>query len=193
MPRRPHDGCRHRGALSQPWSATGEKPTNAGQSLDPGGWHAGHTRPDHQKTFGPGIVADLPIQGLQLAFDVALNEATIPTGQITGSLKQADVQSFLLPALAALLNNILQSNPKSPLGQLFDTSGSMNLDGTVAQAGDGVIGVSELLTNPLISSLLAPDVQIWDATGENYAPNPLGGKTDSMSFGVGFSATAASY
>jgi hypothetical protein len=143
--------------------------------------------------FGPGIVAELPIQGLQLAFDVAVNGVTIPTGQITGSLRQADVQNILLPAFAALMNNVLKNNPQSPLGQLFDTGGTMNPDGTTAQAGDGVIGVSELLTTPLISTLLAPDVQIWDATGENYAPNPLGGRTDSMSFGIGFSAVAASY
>ncbi len=143
--------------------------------------------------LGPGIDAKLPIQGLQLAFDVAVNGATIPTGQLTGSLKQADVQNTFLPALAALMNNMLQNDPKSPIGKVFDTAGTMNPDGTVAQAGDGVIGISELLTNPLISSLLAPDVQIWDAAGENYAPNPLGGKTDSMSFGIGFSATAASY
>ena len=143
--------------------------------------------------FGSGVLAELPIQGLQLAFDVAANGTTIPTGQITGSLKQESVQTVLLPTFAALMNNMLQKDPKSPIGKLFDTGGTMNPDGTMAQAGDGMIGVSELMTSPLLNSLLAPDVQIWDAAGQNYAPNPLGGKTDSMSFGIGFAATAASY
>ena len=143
--------------------------------------------------FAPGMGADLPIQGLQLAFDVAANGSTIPEGQLTGSLKQADVHNYLLPAFAAVMNDMLQKDPKSPVGKLFDTGGTFNPDGSAAQAGDGMIGISELLTNPLLSTLLAPDVQIWDVTGEKYAPNPLGGNPDSLSFGIGFSAIAASY
>jgi len=91
------------------------------------------------------------------------------------------------------MNNILQKDPESPVGPLFDAGGAINVGGAVAQAGDGVIGISELLTNALISLLRAPDVQIWDSAGEKYAPSPLGGRKDSMSFGIGFSATAASY
>lgn len=94
------------------------------------------------------------------------------------------------------MNSTIQNAAGSPAAQafqqLFDTGGCTNPGGTLAQAGDQRIDICELLTNPLLSSLMAPDVQIWDAQG-NYRPNPLGGKPDSMSFGLGISATAASY
>ena len=74
---------------------------------------------------------------------MAANGSTIPEGQLTGSLKQDDVHNFLLPAFAALMNDMLQRDPKSPVGKLFDTGGTFNPDGSVAQAGDGMIGISD--------------------------------------------------
>ena len=94
-------------------------------------------------------------------------------------LKQDDIGTTLLPAVASFMNNMLQNDPKSPIGKFFDTGGTLNPNGTTAQAGDGLIGLSELITKPLISSLMAPGVQIWDAIGENDAPSPLGEKKGS--------------
>ena len=95
-----------------------------------------------------------------------------------------------------MMTRLVQDNPASAPAQtvrkLFDVGGCTNPNGTVAQAGDGVIDVCELLTSPLLKTLLQPDVQIFDAQGK-YAPNPLGGNADSMSIGLGFSARAASY
>jgi hypothetical protein len=138
----------------------------------------------------------LPIQGFGIAFDVRADGSAISNGQFTGSVKQTDVQRQLVPAFAAAMNDRIQNNPGTPtaqaIQQLFDKGGCTNPDGTVAQAGDGKIDVCELLTSPLLMTLLQPDVQIWDAQG-NYAPNPLRGSPDSMSIGLAFSATAASY
>jgi hypothetical protein len=146
--------------------------------------------------FGPGASAVLPVHGLGLAFDVRGDGSAISNGQLTGSVRQVDVQSQLVPALAAGMTHLIQNAPASPtaqtIQQLFDKGACTNPNGTVAQAGDGVIDVCELLTSPLVMALLQPDVQIWDANG-NYAPNPLGGNPDSMSIGLGFSAIAASY
>ena len=146
--------------------------------------------------LGPAVGASLPVQGLRMAFDVARDGHAISNGQLTGSVKQANVQDQLIPALAMIMTQLIQSAPASPVAtsvrQLFDTGGCTNPNGTAAQAGDGVIDVCELATNPLLTSLLQPDVQIFDAQG-NYAPNPLGGNADSISVGIGFSAVAASY
>jgi hypothetical protein len=147
-------------------------------------------------SFGPNAHATLPIQGLRLTFDISVDGSVISNGQLTGSLKQADVRSQLVPAFAIVLTGLIQNAAGSPTAQniqnLFDKGGCTNPDGTLAQAGDGVIDVCEVLTNPLMMSLLQPDVQIYDAQGK-YAPNPLGGNPDSTSIGLGLSATRASY
>jgi len=146
--------------------------------------------------LGGGIDPILSVQGLRLAFDISADGSAISNGQLTGSVKQSDVLSRLIPALAGTMTRIIQAAPKSSaaktISQLFDKGGCTNPGGTVAQANDGVIDVCELLTNPLIMSLIQPDVQIWDAQG-HFAPNSLGGSPDSMSIGIGFSAITATY
>jgi hypothetical protein len=147
-------------------------------------------------SFGPNAHATLPVQGLRLTFDISVDGSMISNGQLTGSLKQADVRSQLVPAFAITLTGLLQNAAGSPTARtiqnLFDKGGCTNPDGTLAQPGDGVIDVCEVVTNPLMMSLLQPDVKIYDAQGK-YAPNPLGGNPDSTSIGLGFSGTRASY
>ena len=56
-------------------------------------------------------------------------------------------------------------------------------------SGDCTITLDELKNNDLISSLLAPDVDLFDADG-NFNPRQDMVK-DSLSLGVGFSAVGA--
>ena len=151
---------------------------------------------DVRLPIGPSAHATLRVQGLRLAFDISVDGSAISNGQLTGSMKQDDVRNGLVPAFAAMMTGLIQADPTSATAQsiqkLFDAGGCTNPDGTQSQAGDGVIDICELATNPLMISLLQPDVQIYDAKG-SYAPNPLGGNRDSTSIGLGFSATAASY
>ena len=151
---------------------------------------------DIQLVFGPNASLTLPIQGLRLAFDLSADGSAVLKGQLTGSIKETDVRSQIIPALAATMTEFIKNDPTSPVTQniqkLFDLGGCINPSGTAAQASDGVIDVCELLTSSLVMSLLQPDVQIYDAQG-NYAPNPLHGNPDSMSIALGFSATVASY
>ena len=67
-----------------------------------------------------------------------------------------------------------------------------NPDGTLGKPNDNTISVCEVSDNQLIANLFAPDVQIYDASG-NYAPNPSNAHKDSMSVGLGFTAVPASF
>jgi hypothetical protein len=61
-------------------------------------------------------------------------------------------------------------------------------------AGDGKISVSEIAKNPLIVSLLAPDVDLLDASGTFQAdPAKRDGMKDSLSLGVKFTCVPAMF
>ncbi len=117
--------------------------------------------------------------------------ATGLDGQIQGSIKSSDIQSQVIPALAANLTEQVQADPNSSSAQqieaTFDVGGCGN-----AQANDQRIDPCELAGNAIIQQVFAPDVQIYDANG-NYAPNPSGAKKDSWSFGIAFTAVKATF
>ena len=101
------------------------------------------------------------------------------------------VQQNLVPSLATTLTALIAADPASSrsrqIAAIFDTGGCINPNGTPARAGDGIIDICEVSDNPLIASLLAPDLQMRDAAGR-YAPVPGGTARDSLSLGLGFSA-----
>lgn len=113
------------------------------------------------------------------------------TGQIHGSLKQRQVQTDVIPAIAAALTEAIAAAPGSPQAQqikaLFDTGGCGG-----AKANDGLIDACEVATNMVIQNVLAPDVDLYDANGA-WAPNPKNADKDSLSIGLGFTAVRATF
>jgi len=75
-------------------------------------------------------------------------------------------------------------------GPCTDPDYSPGQEGDAAK--DGVISSCEVATNSLIKNVLAPDVQIFDSSG-NYHPNAANTDKDSLSIGVGFTAVPANY
>jgi hypothetical protein len=146
------------------------------------------------------MVLALQLHGAHVQFTTAIDPNTaVPSllhGEIHGSIKESDVQMVIIPALAQGINQKVQSNPSSTtakdLLRIFDVGGCTNMDGTKAAAGDGKIDPCEVANNMIIRTILAPDVQIYDANG-NYAPNPLNTSKDSLSAGVGFTAVRAQF
>ncbi len=145
----------------------------------------------------------LDLVGAHLHF--VRSDTQVTGGQLQGAIRQTEVQSSLVPALAASLNSSISADPMSPtsvsLLQVFDTGGAADLactntcrnpDLTCAQANDGVIAVCEVGTNAIIKNVLNPDVQLFDATGA-YHPNPANTVKDSLSVGLGFTAVPASF
>lgn len=98
------------------------------------------------------------------------------SGEMHGAIKKTDMDTVVLPAVAAMLTTQIS---QSATIAMFDT----NKDGTITAA--------ELQTNFLIASLLAPDVQLFE--NGVYSPKPLGAMKDCLSFGMAFEAVGATF
>lgn len=132
---------------------------------------------------------DLPLQGARLTF--AADGAGQMLGQINGSISHDDVMNRFVPALAASCNSSIQADPNSTYSTnckgLFDNGQGCGIDSS-AFANNGMIEFCEVAGSPLMQSLLAPDVQIYQ--NGQYAPNPANTTPDSNSFGFRFTAIA---
>ena len=144
---------------------------------------------------GAGLLP-LSLHGAHLQFQTGTDGTTgapaLLQGQIHGSVKEGEIQTAIIPALAQFFTKKLQANPhpglgSNPAGSIFDTGGCTNPDGTQAKASDGIIDFCEVAQNSIIKALVSPDVQIYDANG-HYAPNKNNVSKDSFSIGVGFTA-----
>ncbi len=148
---------------------------------------------------GPIVV---PITGAQLQLDTATRQ-----GQLNGAIRKADIDSTIVPAVAAALEAQVQADPTANGNQqllaLFDTGGTnaangacgadcQNPDKSCAAAGDGHISECEVAASSVSRSAFALDVQLFDANG-HWAPNPNGTNKDSMSVGFGFTFVPASF
>lgn len=142
------------------------------------------------RLFAGTPVFYLPVNGVHLQWHF-VGTSAIATGQINGSIRQEDVDNILVPALAEAFNAAIQADPGSTTAQalesMFDTGGC-----TGAVAGDNAINVCEVATNSLMQTLLAPDVQIYDASG-NYAPSAANTNGNALSVGFGFTAVRTSF
>lgn len=121
----------------------------------------------------------LPVLNARLSFAVDA-AGHMQSGQINGSIPHTDFMNTFPPALAAMCNASIQSDPSSDTAtsceQLFDTG----CNGFPGYAGDNQIEVCEITESPLIQTLLAPDVQVADGATS----------VDANSIGIGFTAIA---
>lgn len=151
-------------------------------------------------SIGPGQdPLTLVINGAHLELDT--DTATpgrfgLRSGILVGSVKSSDVDKNVIPAVATLLTQSVQQAPGTPSSKqilaFFDNGHCTNPNGTMAKAKDNVIDPCEVAQSPIIQTVLAPDVQIYDASG-NYAPSPQNKNPDSLSVGLGWSAVQASF
>jgi hypothetical protein len=148
----------------------------------------------------------LQLNGAHIQGDVSASG--IMNGQLNGSIKSSDVQNNIIPAVATLLTQKvagcvgpvdlamasgdggMSCSTAMTIDGIFDTGGCTDSNGTMAMAKDGIITVCEVAGNSLIMNVLAPDVQIFDSSG-NYAPNKANAMKDSISLGLGFTAVGA--
>jgi len=144
--------------------------------------------------FGGSVTIRFAIEAPRVSCMVSATQ--LSGGVLAGSVPQAAVQRDVVAGLAALLTARIAADPQSSvsrqIAQIFDIGGCTNPDGSVAHAGDGVIDVCEVGTNPLIRTMLSPDVQIHD-TGGGFRPVPGGASPDSLSLGLGFTATVTTF
>lgn len=143
-----------------------------------------------------GNIITLPLADPQITYAIAATG--LANGVINGAVQQTDIQ-IIYTSIAAGLNAQIAADPNSSTSRqelaLFDTGGTTqagcatgckNPDSTCA-AKDGRIDPCEVATNNVVSSLFAPDVQLFP--GGAFAPGK--GTPDSLSVGFGFSAVKA--
>ncbi|HEX9102183.1 MAG TPA: hypothetical protein VF997_08275 [Polyangia bacterium] len=176
----------------------------------------------HPVTAGvtlPLVAGQTPVpiilQGAHLQYTRS-SAGMVTGGQLQGGIKSTDVQLHIVPAVASLLTNKLQTdNPQTStdmqISSLFDTGGKADpacaagtcknptdgdgdpaRKGMCAVKGDKIIDVCEVSTNGLVTNLLAPDVQLFNSAGM-YAPNKDNTMKDSLSVGLGFTAVGATF
>jgi hypothetical protein len=133
--------------------------------------------------FGLGGRVVLPLNGARIRFTVGANG--LVSGQLNGSIRDDDIDAFLIPGFAAEFNEVVATGgptAQSILGLFDDGCNGVG-------ALDGFITPCEV-EDSLLGALLEPDVDIFDAQGQ-YAPNPLNVDLESISFGTSFTAANA--
>jgi hypothetical protein len=158
--------------------------------------------------FGPDPLA-LTVYGAHLRW--AYQSGNL-VGVLNGAIKKSDADTVVIPGLAQSLNSGLAADAANggltprdrQVLQLFDNGGftpnaacgnsCANPNGTCAAANDGKIDICEVATSPVIQTVFAPDVQLFDAKGDWHPnPNATSAQRDSLSLGVAFDAVPASF
>ena len=141
-----------------------------------------------QVTFGDGTPAVLTLVAPQV--DVQVASDTLMNGRIGGAVTLDERDTILLPGWASSIQTQVDADCTGPamcvpgsdgelLQQLFD----LNMDGAVTTI--------DLQMSALVATLIAPDVDLFDANGDF---NPLvDGVKDSLSLGLFFTAVGASF
>jgi hypothetical protein len=118
---------------------------------------------------------------------------TLIEGVFNGGLSAQDIHSQLIPAIAAMLQAIIDKNANpdttAQLLMTFDHVCCGPCDAGTGTLGDGKIEPCEVENNFLVQALLSPDIDLFDASG-NLNPNS-DGVPDSLSMGAGFTAVPA--
>ncbi len=132
----------------------------------------------------------LNLIGARAEFTVGANGLT--NGKLGGAITESELNTNVLPAIVDLIAEITSEDC---MGTSPDCCTSGSTGETLLDLFDDddncVITLAELMESSLISSLLAPDVDLLDADG-NFNPRTDEVK-DSLSIGIGFSAINGAY
>jgi hypothetical protein len=123
------------------------------------------------------IYTELALVGARLAF--VRTAPQLVQGRVNGAIRASDMEDVFVPVLALSFNEDVQADPTSPRSMAL--LGVFDTDPT-----DGTISTSEVAEHPLITSILAPDLDLF--TDDGYDPDPEAPNPDAMSFGFAFTA-----
>jgi hypothetical protein len=152
------------------------------------------------------VTADLVVVelvGARIEVDVTAQQ--LLAGRLAGGITEEERDMVVIPAMHEAITTTIDqdctgtTNGMPPCGCDDGSTGLTLLDlfdeipdrAGAQPDGDCVVTPEELATNSLITSLLAPDVDLLDADGD-FAPGQ-DGVNDCLSFGVGFTAVPASF
>ena len=145
----------------------------------------------------------ITIYGVQMTGSVG--GSGVMSGELHGVVRKKDIDDNVIPMVAMGLTNRINSNPGTDRTkffiQIFEDQTNSGESKTKCMSTPAMccaknpatckITSAELLANPLVQNMIAPDVQMFN--GSDWSPKPGGGTKDSLSFGVGFSAAKAAF
>ncbi len=102
---------------------------------------------------------------------------------LNGGISETQIHARLVPAVAQMIQSIIDTDPKS--------ANAMSLLKNFDKNTDGKVSPDEVEMHPVVAGILAPDLDLFDDQG-NLAPNQDKVK-DSLSFGVGLTGMPVSF
>jgi hypothetical protein len=201
-----------RGDVISPNPCVDDDDTVCAQHLDGGGTFASLGDTDSSLIYGdisagvltggPGrVTLDIPLVivpqpltmnlvGVRVSVEVA--DSGLSNGRLGGAVTVDEINDNILPQLVVVMQSTVQQDCNGVHPQCC-TAGSQGEDliGTFDSDGSCDVTLDELKDNALLSGLLSPDLDLFDAEGF-YVPNDDGVK-DSLSLGVGFSASLGGF
>ncbi len=133
---------------------------------------------------------DIEVIGAAAIADVT--QTTMSEGILAGGITEDEINNTLLPAVADMLfvSTYEDCQGTAPDCCTPGTNGAQIMD-FLDENGDCTITSEELQNNFLLSTLLAPDLDLLDENGD-YKPG-VDGELDSLSVGVGFDGVGATF
>lgn len=135
-----------------------------------------------------GMPLDLDLIGARI--DAVVTAEGVSDGAIGGAITEDDLNTSILPAVHGLVNDVVSQDCMVGADPCCtpDSAGAVVLSFFDEDMSCDVT-LEEIQTNTLLSTLLAPDLDLLDAEG-----NPgIDGVADSLSIGLGFSATTGTF
>lgn len=134
----------------------------------------------------------VPLIGARVEGDITADG--IVNGKLGGGIPEQELDSLILPSVVDGLQSTVDAEcAGAPPNCCPSGSNGETLLDLFDENQDCEITLAELLDNSLISSLLAPDVDLLDSTNGNVFSPRTDGIKDSLSLGVGFTAVGAQF
>jgi hypothetical protein len=135
------------------------------------------------QVLGFSASTKIGVAAAQLQFSLDQSESVL-RGQLNGIIRLTQVRDRLVPAVASLFTDLLNSNPNSEVATNIVELFRPKRD----QSRNWVLAPERLLNNEIFRTVFAPDVQIYDLMGK-YNPSVSGTHKDSLTFGIGLTGT----
>ena len=155
---------------------------------------AGTFRGSHGKVTIPLPLGDTvtTLNVIEAATVVTVSETDMFDGIIGGGITKDEIDNKLLPALASMIQDSTADECTGTAPMCCDEGSSgATIMSIFDENGDCSVTAGELQNNALLQNLLAPDLDLLDASG-NINPGD-DGELDSLSLGIGFTAIGARF
>jgi hypothetical protein len=159
------------------------------------------TMADGRYEGGPGTIhIQLPIgDGAPLEFEMVAARArfdvtasAVSDGILGGAITERELHQSVFPAVHRLVTNLVASDCRNEAPPCCDSGTTGGLLMSLLDSDKNCkISLTEFRDNPQVQQMFPLDLDLFDGEGA-FAPRQ-DGKLDSLSFGIGFGATTASF